>query len=507
MPKKPKNPHRLSILRQLTPYAKQKAFAEFVGIPVATLQSIELGRRQLTPNLAKQIMLATGIDPEWLLGNSDDCALYGTGEFYDTGTIFLKEELTDAKSLILRLTDPQDRVGQFVLSLLIPEISDAVRTYAKIEKQPIEFNEENLFRLRTIVNRLKSPPESDLLGKHLRRKLSKLTLKLLDSHEEVYRLTKPAESSLPKNDQQRLVSVEQDLKRLLALDFDKIIRSGSIFDPKIFEGALLPKKIIEEILGRPDGETLIRLNIRLLSWAFPEAISLGPILGMESVSQDLASGFWKLIRGKATIFDAQIFAGTPLRTSTKTLLRLHPTEESRWRLNRLLLEDAFPNLISREHSWGFSRWRNLTQSQTHYYDSEIPLSERLFMAAEANAQMFSEVFSYSMKALLIAGETSDMRTARVIQKRLLEALHDIASDFGLEENIYSVLNKLKSQPDRHPRLDINILDEDDSWEWLFYRRPRNSGPINPMFADWAKQLRRRFLSNFKRYRHYECEEL
>ena len=49
-----------------------------------------------------------------------------------------------------------------------------------------------------------------------------------------------------------------------------------------------------------------------------------------------------------SIFDAQRFAGVVLRPKTQLLLAVNPSGEWLIRLNRLLLEDAFPNEISRD---------------------------------------------------------------------------------------------------------------------------------------------------------------
>jgi len=51
------------------------------------------------------------------------------------------------------------------------------------------------------------------------------------------------------------------------------------------------------------------------------------------------------IRLGPSIYDAQRFAGVPLRTKTKWLLEEHPQGERLRRLNRRLLEDAYPREI------------------------------------------------------------------------------------------------------------------------------------------------------------------
>lgn len=45
---------------------QQKEFAALTRCKTATIQSLESGRRRLTPNLAKRIARATGICPDWL---------------------------------------------------------------------------------------------------------------------------------------------------------------------------------------------------------------------------------------------------------------------------------------------------------------------------------------------------------------------------------------------------------------------------------------------------------
>jgi hypothetical protein len=56
----------------------------------------------------------------------------------------------------------------------------------------------------------------------------------------------------------------------------------------------------------------------------------------------------RIVKGQA-IYDARLFSGVELRPETRRLLDQHPEGEELVRLNRLLLEDAYPQEISRKH--------------------------------------------------------------------------------------------------------------------------------------------------------------
>jgi nitrate/nitrite transporter NarK len=74
-----------------------------------------------------------------------------------------------------------------------------------------------------------------------------------------------------------------------------------------------------------------------------------------------------LVRG-ASIYDAQRFAGIKLRPETQRLLDANRSGDDLPRLNRSLLDDAFPNEISRDgFGWSNTDFANLTSFFTAFY--------------------------------------------------------------------------------------------------------------------------------------------
>src|ERR1039458_4674383 len=72
MPKRPKFVHPVRAVRQavgesLGKKLTQPAFARMVGVSAATIQSVELGRLALSPDLANRIFVLTGAEPRSLI--------------------------------------------------------------------------------------------------------------------------------------------------------------------------------------------------------------------------------------------------------------------------------------------------------------------------------------------------------------------------------------------------------------------------------------------------------
>ncbi len=90
-----------------------------------------------------------------------------------------------------------------------------------------------------------------------------------------------------------------------------------------------------------------RLPPELRQPAAPDATADG---GDATFRRRLASAMDRLVLGDAGFFDAQAFAGVSLRPETRTLVEQREgglTAVQTRRLNRLLLEDAFPDMITR----------------------------------------------------------------------------------------------------------------------------------------------------------------
>ena len=110
------------------------------------------------------------------------------------------------------------------------------------------------------------------------------------------------------------------------------------------------------------------------------------------------------------------------------------------------------------------------------------------------------MLAYRIEVLLQASAMPGTENSLGVQQRLLNALHDIASDFGLVDNIHAVLRELGAKPGSCHPLDDSVLDQDETWEWLFYGpAPSRTGKIDPMYADMAKQHEERLRKRFKRY--------
>ena len=72
--------------------------------------------------------------------------------------------------------------------------------------------------------------------------------------------------------------------------------------------------------------------------------------GIPRVEADLDSELNKIIAGPS-LYNTNRFAGIPLRTDTEDLLKQrNRTEYDTESLNRLLLEEAYPAAISRQHN-------------------------------------------------------------------------------------------------------------------------------------------------------------
>ena len=82
---------------------------------------------------------------------------------------------------------------------------------------------------------------------------------------------------------------------------------------------------------------------------------------------NLAQSLNAMVAGQP-LFDAGRFAGVTLRPDTRQLLASNPQGADLQRLNRLLLDDAFPREISRDgFGWSNTDFANLTSFFTAFY--------------------------------------------------------------------------------------------------------------------------------------------
>ena len=110
-----------------------------------------------------------------------------------------------------------------------------------------------------------------------------------------------------------------------------------------------------------------------LSPAALTALANYPVSGPVTVSaqtnleQTLSASLNTLISGQF-IYDSVRFAGTTLQPETQNLLAQNPTGNARVRLNRLLMDDAYPQIISRDgFGWSNTDFAHLTSFFTGFY--------------------------------------------------------------------------------------------------------------------------------------------
>ena len=159
-----------------------------------------------------------------------------------------------------------------------------------------------------------------------------------------------------------------------------------IYEEERFTDVALSDETKELLEKKPRGEVLVHLNRLLLEDAYPDTIpkSKGPDFTFlvedsedlesfaerlkhpsdslsyfllsrlrgeapqlfSSLEEDLAMELNSIIRGDS-IYEVERFAGVALSDETKELLKKKPRGEELVRLNRLLLEDAYPDEIAR----------------------------------------------------------------------------------------------------------------------------------------------------------------
>ena len=86
-----------------------------------------------------------------------------------------------------------------------------------------------------------------------------------------------------------------------------------------------------------------------------------------NLEQNLSASLNTLVCGQS-LFDAQRFAGVTLQPATQKLLAQNPAGDALVRLNRLLLDDAFPQFVSRDgFGWSNTDFSHLTAFFTGFY--------------------------------------------------------------------------------------------------------------------------------------------
>lgn len=127
---------------------------------------------------------------------------------------------------------------------------------------------------------------------------------------------------------------------------------------------------MDELVDLPSLANKLRTQVNLISTYLYGQLSAATLTTLAdyqgvgsvplSLQQALIEDFNAIICGQS-LYDAQRFIGIALRSDTQQLLAQNPQEDSLRRLlNRLLLEDAYPQEIARNHN---ARWAVLYQRQ------------------------------------------------------------------------------------------------------------------------------------------------
>jgi len=114
------------------------------------------------------------------------------------------------------------------------------------------FSTSDILNLGTLATRLKHPTPADTVSQFIRSQLSVKTERLLEAHKG---------------------GPDLRLQQALAEDIDRLIYSGSLYDPERFTGINLSRDTLALLQQKPEGPDVVRLNRMLLADAYPDEIS------------------------------------------------------------------------------------------------------------------------------------------------------------------------------------------------------------------------------------------
>jgi POT family proton-dependent oligopeptide transporter len=248
--------------------------------------------------------------------------------------VFSTGEINNLKSFTQKLKDKSDGVSALLSGRLDQDTADALAlfyytnsTSAPANLGPSTFSEGEIMDMAQLVNRLRhqSGPASAFLWQSL-------------SSQEQASLSNYQPSAPGSNQVQE--AVVQSL--------NKAVAGPSLYESKRFQEISLRPETTNLMQQAPAGPNLARLNRLLLEEAFPTELSRKPALEA-ALDENLNA-----IMAGPSIYDRVAFASVTLRPKTQQLLEQNPPDkENRMRLNRLLLEDAYPGDLSRTHHVGF----------------------------------------------------------------------------------------------------------------------------------------------------------
>jgi len=175
------------------------------------------------------------------------------------------------------------------------------------------FTEKDFTNLPGLTGKLKAA--SDPVSKFLFENLSKETQQLLTSGNE---------SSLR-------AALATDLSHLIRRDLDAWKELATLQDQKVgLTNAIAGAKA--ELAGAPNGDNAEKLKSRIAKWES----TLAPI------DKEIAK-----FEAIPSLYESNRFAGVQLTARTKRFIKENPRSHTRIRLNRILLEEAYPNELAR----------------------------------------------------------------------------------------------------------------------------------------------------------------
>ncbi|HXR06134.1 MAG TPA: oligopeptide:H+ symporter [Candidatus Acidoferrum sp.] len=246
---------------------------------------------------------------------------------------FSTGEINDLKSFSKKLKDQSDGVSALLSGRLDQDAADALALFyytnsasAPANLGPSTFSAGDILDVGQLVNRLSH--QSDPVSAFLWRNLSSQEQALLSNYQP----------SAPGSNQ---------VQEAVVQSLNKVVAGPSIYESKRFQDISTRPETTNLMQQAPSGPSLARLNRLLLEEAFPKELSRKPALEA-ALDENLNA----IIAGPC-IYDRAAFASVTLRPETQHLLEQNPPDkENRMRLNRLLLEDAYPGFLSRTHHVG-----------------------------------------------------------------------------------------------------------------------------------------------------------
>ena len=230
---------------------------------------------------------------------------------------------------------------------------------------------------------LKIRDAGDPLSKYIREQFSDETQQMLDAYEN---------DSYPPPD---------SLKEALVNKLNKLLKGENLYEEERFLQVKLTKKTKKLIENYPEGEDLIRLNRLLLEEAYPNELEKSqlrdaddplskyireqfsaetkklldayvndPYPPSDSLKEALVNELNKLLKGE-NLYEEERFGHVKLTNKTKKLIKNYPEGEDLIRLNRLLLEEAYPNEI--ENNYFHAIIKRLIAAGAQIRKPEIPI--------------------------------------------------------------------------------------------------------------------------------------